>query len=259
MKQIFVSVGVLALLAQIGWAQDIVLKSTFQGDCSSYARSYAFYPKIDLNDDGISEIPAGSPVQPYSFYLNTSTFQKFYPPINATFTYPQSDNGPWVAMMRRPGLAEWVILNNHISTWAIHDMETNDLLCPVAWGSCLYVFDYDQDGLDDVISIPYSGEVSVYGIATGNPPISPPQDLNIQKSGENYIITWNSVPSATAYRVLWSSSIDGTSFTRIGYTTATNFVHHNRAAEPMGFYRVMSEDNGTGVVRMVGQTTGVPK
>lgn len=246
----------MLLVTVTGWTQDIVLKSTFQGDCSSYARSYAFYPKIDFNEDGITEIPAGSPWQPYSFYLNTSTFQRFYPPTNATFTYPQSDNGPWVAMMRRPGLAEWVILNNHIGSWAIHDMASNDLLCSVAWGSCLYVFDYDQDGLDDVITIPYSGEVSVYGIATGNPPISPPQDLNIQKSGDDYVITWNSVPTATAYRVLWSSSIDGTSFTRIGYTTDTSFTHRSRASEPMGFYRVMSADNGTEVVRLIGQTAG---
>ena len=115
------------------------------------------------------------------------------------------------------------------------------------------VYDYDSDGLDDLIIRTGTNTYEVYGIANGNP-VSPPQDLNIQVSGDDYMITWDSVPTATAYRVLWSSLLDGVSFTRIGYTTGTTFTHHNRASEPMGFYRVMSEDNGTGVVRMVGQT-----
>ncbi len=60
--------------------------------------------------------------------------------------------------------------------------------------------------------------------------------------------------SATAYRVLWSSDLDGVSFTRIGYTTGTTFTHRNQADQAQGYYRVMSEDNGTGVVRVVGRT-----
>jgi hypothetical protein len=38
----------------------------------------------------------------------------------------------------------------------------------------------------------------------------------------------------------------------IGYTTGTTFTHRNQVGQERGFYRVLSEDNGTGVVRMVG-------
>ena len=240
----------ILMLSGIVWGQDIVLKATFQGNCSSYAVSFYTYPKVDINDDGIPEIPAGYNYQPYGFYLDTSTFQRFYPPRFWPFAYPQNNLEPYVAVMRRPGLAEWVVFNNY---WQIYDMATNDLLASVNVGSCLYVFDYDQDGLDDVISIPYSGEVSVYGVVTGNSPIFPPQQLDIQQVGEDYVISWNATPSATAYRIEWSSALDGgVRFTRIGYTIGTTFTHRNQVGQAMGFYRVLSEDNGTGVVRTVG-------
>ena len=118
-------------------------------------------------------------------------------------------------------------------------------------GGRLIVADYDQDDLDDAILM--RGTIAeVYGIATGNPPISPPQELDIQEVGEDYVISWSAVPKATAYRVEWSSAIDGLRFTRIGYTTSTTYTHRNQAGQERGFYRVLSEDNGTGVVRMVG-------
>jgi hypothetical protein len=237
-----------------GWAQDIVLKSTFPHPSGYWFPdiSTRTYPEIDVDNDGLKEIFT------LSGYLNTTTLE-IYTNVFAAAIYPQETrNGPAlvVAVMRQQGLGEYTGYTPNTG-WGvpglrIHDIASSNLLffCPDCMGNV--VFDYDNDGLDDILT-GVGNEMRVYGIANGNP-VAPPQDLDIQLSGDDYIITWNSVPSATAYRILWSSSLDGVSFTRIGYTTDTSFTHRSRASEPMGFYRVMSEDNGTGVVRMVGQS-----
>ena len=249
------------LLATICRSQEIVLKSTFPKPANypyEFTLGMAPYPNIDTTDDGIQEVPVRGNG---CFYLDLTTMQVSrnlrYNSWN--FDYPQGDYATYVARIRRDGIAEFVeyfssqYWDPELIGVSIYDIWTGVqlLACPSCTG--VVIADYDQDGMDDVI-VSNGPNLQVYGIATGNP-VSPPQDLNIQITGDDYVITWNSVPSATAYRVLWSSSIDGISFTRIGYTTGTTFTHRSRASEPMGFYRVMSEDNGTGVVRMVGQTT----
>lgn len=243
----------LLFVAGSGWAQEIVLKSTFPFPYSDWNPNVTarVYPEIDVDNDGLNEIFCAAG------YLNTTTLE-LYDNSFALPMYPQfTGNGPVlvVSVMRHVGLGEYTGYTPN-SGWGVpglrvHDIASSDLLlfCPDCVGNV--VFDYDNDGLDDILTV-VGNEVRIYGIANGNP-ISPPQDLDIQTSGDDCVITWNSVPSATAYRILWSSSIDGTWFTRIGYTSETSFTHRSRASEPMGFYRVMSEDNGTGVVRMVGQ------
>lgn len=247
---------VLILLVQVGLAQDIVLKSTYP--VQSYNGTFvSVLPlrSIDVDNDGIAEILYRGTSGSDCAYLNTVTGAMYGPPC--MLSYPATHS--FATQMRANGVAEWVNFSSCSSgsEIIIRDIATYDVLFVIptlgAPSSKLFIYDYDTDGLEDVI-VMYWGNAYVFGVANGNP-VSPPQDLNIQVSGDDYLISWNSVQSATAYRVLWSSSIDGTSFTRIGYTTATTFTHRHQADQPRGFYRVMSEDNGTGVVRMVGQTT----
>ncbi|MCB1047641.1 MAG: hypothetical protein KDC10_10610 [Calditrichaeota bacterium] len=260
-KHIIGVVGVLGLLVQVGLAQNIVFKTSFYSSNASSGVRIRLQDDIDVDCDGVAELfmsgsASGSPTGAGLFFLNPITHQSYNVEDNQGWydIYPQKrgTNSFYVTMMRMNGLAEWVRVNG--TSIIVKDIASNTYLMPSLYSDLVYIDDYDSDGLDDLILRNLdSGEFEVYGIANGNP-VSPPQNLDIQVSGDDYMISWDSLPTATAYRVLWSSSIDGVSFTRIGYTTGTTFTHHNRASEPMGFYRVMSEDNGTGVVRMVGQT-----
>lgn len=250
---------VLLLLVQVGWAQDIVLKANYSvpGSDLEYKQQLYRFDPIDINEDGIPEFPVATNntlwrlLDPITMMLHPSQL-----PGNCDFDFLVG----WTfgfSVMRHSGLAEVITSGTCAPSDMLHivDAYSGDILFTAPW-STYFVFDYDQDGLDDLSIVRTSGpnsEVSVFGVDSGSP-VSPPQDLDIQASGDDYIVSWVTVPTATAYRVLWSSSIDGVSYTRIGYTTETNFTHRNRASEPMGFYRVMSEDNGTGVVRMVGRS-----
>lgn len=248
----------LLIIIRTSLAQDIVLKSSFlwpgPAEFPEYFISSRPYPDIDVDNDGNMEVFG------YLGYFSPSTLQR-YPIPFAAGGYPQgleSHPNPIIGRMRQQGLAEYISASD-INGWGprglrIHDVLTSDLLLTCVECTGNIVYDYDNDGLDDVLTVVSSeNAVRVYGAANGRA-VSPPQNLAIRSAGTDYEISWNSVPGATAYRILWSSSIDGISFTRIGYTTDTSFVHRNRASEPMGFYRVMSEDNGTGVVRIVGQS-----
>lgn len=251
---------ILALIVATssGWAQIIVLKSTFPKPPQYSAYSLfgmEVYPEIDVNDDGTPDVPVRGNG---CYYLDLTTMQVSgdRADMNWSFAYPQEEQQTHIAKMRRNGIAEFIefrLYGPQVGVY-FYDVWTGDplLACPECAGGI--ITDYDNDGLDDVI-VSNGPNLQVYGIANGNP-VNPPQDLNIHISGDDYVITWNSVSGATAYRVLWSSSIDGVYFTRIGYTTGTTFTHRNQADQPKGFYRVMSEDNGTGVVRMIGQTAG---
>ena len=267
MKKMTICRLILFMGCGTAFGQGIVMKASFPLGNVPYAPtsgvSIRTYGDIDVNDDGIKE----TPVQSVSgdFYLDVTTFHMYTPfsDNNApgSYTYPQQndhDNYPpvYITMLRREGIAEWVYRSRITDSIVIRDVQTEETILELGPGS-LIISDYDQDSLEDVILISegINPVVRIYGVTNGNP-VSPPQDLDIQIFGTDYIISWDQVPSATAYRVLWSSSIDGVSFTRIGYTTNTTFTHRNQADQPKGFYRVMSEDNGTGVVRMVGSSLG---
>jgi hypothetical protein len=248
-----VALATLLVGSGLTWGQDIVLKASFpRVDTSSFIGMRTFEP-VDVNDDEIPEIP-GQEMDQSLYYLDITNMHKYYLPDHAGLSYPQSAPDPMTLTSRRVGIAEFVVsyVNSFGLGLRVIDIASGDVLlnCPECISKA--ITDYDRDGLDDIITVA-GNEVRIYGIATGNPPISPPQGLDIQTVGNDYIITWNVVPSATAYRVEWSSSIDGVRFTRIGYTTGTTFTHRNQADQERGFYRVLSEDNGTGVVRIVGQ------
>ena len=252
MKLIITSFAVVALL-HLGWAQDIVLKGSFNVSAQIPSPVNRLNLPLDVNDDGILEIPT------LYGYLDKTSWHEFVVRndnggIVSVYYYPQQEYCAIVTVIRHNGIAEYVI--NQYGLIVAYDIASGDIVFSNSTGNRLFALDYDLDGLDDIcIQNTNTNEVSVYGIATGSPPISPPQDLDIQAVGSDYVITWTPVSNATAYRVLWSSDLDGVSFTRIGYTTGTTFTHRNQAGLPQGFYRVMSEDNGTGVVRMVGATT----
>jgi hypothetical protein len=260
MKQILLTLSLLTI-QHLGWAQDIVLKASFPvSDPPSFIYSLFVPSPIDINDDGVPEIPVYTGNG--QVLLDITSFQHIEPPGNGSIGYPAT--AVYYSAMRRPGVAEWILTagcfpNSDIIK--IVDIATQQVLVEVnASGSSVprtFLLDYDQDGRDDVAIVRYTGEstdVSIYGIATGNPPISPPQELDISQEGNDYVISWDAVPTATAYRIEWSSALDGgVRFTRIGYTTGTTFTHKNQVGQERGFYRVMSEDNGTGMVRMVGQ------
>jgi hypothetical protein len=107
-------------------------------------------------------------------------------------------NGPVlvVAVMRHHGLGEYTGYSPNTGWFVpglrIFDIASSDLLlfCPDCVGNV--VFDYDNDGLDDILTV-VGNDVRIYGVANGNP-VSPPQDLDIQMSGDDYVITWNRVP-----------------------------------------------------------------
>lgn len=247
------------LWIQTSVAQDIVLKSTFQGPSTNTGLALRSLESVDVNGDGNPEIPMVdnyySSTGSYYYYLDTITFEKY----NVGF-YEYPNENSCISQARSNGLAEIAINergSNGLFHFYVRDVSTQTYLIGIydLQHRGLSVYDYDSDGLDDFVLRRGASNYEVYGVSNGNP-VSPPQELDIQVSGDDYTISWSGVPSATAYRILWSSSIDGVSFTRIGYTTGTTFTHRNQADQPMGFYRVMSEDNGTGVVRMVGQTSG---
>jgi hypothetical protein len=235
-------------ILQLGWAQDIVLKATFPApnpvDLQSYELTADF--TVDINEDGVTEIPVVSNGFIVSFLDRITMTVKRTP---QDLGIRPDGAGAELAIMRNVGRAEVVgALGDNIY---VYDIALGTLLATLPSGRS-FVFDYDLDGLDDVLIL-INNTLTVYGIATGNPPISPPQELDIIQVGEDYVITWDSVPTATAYRIEWSSALDGgVRFTRIGYTTSTTFTHRNQADQAQGYYRVMSEDNGTGVVRLVG-------
>jgi len=237
------------LLASIAWAQDIVLKATFIAQ-NNAGQIFKQVEAIDVNNDGVNELP----ISQCSFY-NTITGE-IYSPGNYTFLYDNILRYANNSQMRSHGLGEWIIRMQDPDYVIIKDIASGDVLVQLGideYNSNIVIYDYDLDGFDDVLFF-HDHNVDVYGIATGNPPISPPQELDIQTVGEDYVISWSSVPNATAYRIEWSSALDGgVRFTRIGYTNGTSFTHRNQADQERGFYRVLSEDNGTGVLRMVGQ------
>lgn len=234
--------------------QDIVLKSTFGGSLplDGYASSRTVVP-MDVNDDGIKEQPVNC-----THLLDATNLHLYCNPLYLC-GYCWPNIGEYVTSIRRDGLAEWVMLGGIIdwSYYRIFDIQTNELLLQIPCeqgNSRLLAMDYDLDGRDDLVVGRANGTIEVYGIDTGNPPISPPQELDIQQVGEDFVISWTSVPNTTAYRVEWSSALDGgVRFTRIGYTTGTTFTHRNQVGQERGFYRVLSEDNGMGVIRIVGQ------
>lgn len=240
------------LLVGLAWGQDIVLKASFPVNWTTWNAGNqvtSTYP-IDLNDDSIAEIPIS--MGNYISFLDITTMTVIDPPENCAIWLTPSWNYPVV--MRRQGLAEYICSANPIG-YCITDFYSNQsLLCVQTQMNMFYFVDYDSDGLQDLICITGGNFCSVYGVATGSPPISPPQGLDIQTVGNDYVITWDAVPTATAYRIEWSSALDGgVRFTRIGYTPRTTFTHKNQADQERGFYRVLSEDNGTGMVRFVGQ------
>jgi len=249
-------IALASLLASgLAWSQDIVLKACFGGTVSlvGYSTKRDVEP-IDVNGDGIKEQPVNCThlLDPINLHIYQS------PGVGGT--YCEDYQTMYVSSLRGSGTAEWVLLggNPDWNYYRIYDIQTNDLLLQIPCeqaNSRALLFDYDLDGTDDLIVGRANGTMEVYGVANGNPPISPPQELDIQQVGQDYVVTWDTVPSATAYRVEWSSAIDGLRFTRIGYTTGTTFIHRNQVGQERGFYRVLSEDNGTGVVRMVGQTS----
>jgi hypothetical protein len=255
-----VALATLLTGSGLAWGQDIVLKASFPySNPESYIWSIFVPTPIDVNDDGVAEIPVYTPHG--QELLDITDFQHFAPNGNCGIGYPAT--AVYYTAMRRSGVAEWIMTAGCYSDSdiiKIVDIASQEVLLEVdASGSIVprsFLMDYDQDGLNDVIFRVNQTERQVYGIATGNPPIGPPQELDIQQVGEDYVITWSSVPDATAYRVEWSSALDGgVRFTRIGYTSSTTFTHRNQVGQERGFYRVLSEDNGTGVVRMVGSTT----
>jgi hypothetical protein len=206
----------------------------------------------DVNDDGIPEIP----VNTHTGMFDTVS-QSFYVagPGNE-FNSSIASKRVYVTNMRRIGIAEFVLRHMDPDYFMIKDIATGDVLLQLGideYHADTVIYDYDFDGLDDVC-LYYGTHVFVYGVATGNPPISPPQELDIQQVGQDYVINWSPVSTATAYRIEWSSALDGVGFTRIGYTTGTTFTHRNQAGQERGFYRVLSEDNGTGMVRVVGRS-----
>ncbi|MDP2362093.1 MAG: hypothetical protein Q8O14_15295 [bacterium] len=252
MKSIIGSFAVLAILHQ-GWAQEIVLKATFHPQMSLTSMLTAVRQVVptDVNCDGIDEIP----ILPCGFFDTITTAPYFLPFCNNNHSFAY--NNIFVAKMRNPGIAEYIAIDNTYQPlkWKFIDIYSGDLLTEqIVLGDQIMIYDFDNDGLDDVLIPLDMTTFQVFGVATGNPPISPPQELYIQTVGQDYVISWSAVPTATAYRVEWSSAIDGVSFTRIGYTTETSFTHRNQADQSQGYYRVLSEDNGTGVVRMVGST-----
>ncbi len=231
------------ILVSFAWGQDIVLKAEFQVPAGIHLEQMRFPMPIDINDDGVRDIPTGS--QPLMF-MDPVTMTTIYTPQNNSgySYYGNCYNCP--VSIRRNGLAEYVF------SYTIRDYITNTILVNIE-GDRYYVLDYDNDGLDDIIVVSQNNTTCwVYGVATGNPAISPPQDLTILQEGQDNMISWSSVTNATAYRIEWSSALDGVGFTRIGTTTGTTFIHKNQAGQERGFYRVLSEDNGTGVVRVLG-------
>lgn len=252
MRLILLPLSLLTIL-QLGWAQDIVLKASFGGTIAleGYVTLRNVLP-LDVNGDGINEQPVNCT------HLIDVTNLHLYSPPGFPSCFSPTSLSMYVTAVRGTGLAEWVLLggNPDWQYYRVFDVQTNDLLLQIPCdqsSSRILVFDYDLDGIEDLVVARANGTMEVYGIATGNPPIAPPQELDIQTAGNDYVIAWTSVPTATAYRVEWSSSIDGVRFTRIGYTTGTTFTHRNQADQERGFYRVLSEDNGTSVVRIVGQ------
>jgi hypothetical protein len=269
MKQLFHLALAVLLVASVCPSQNIILKSTFSTpyDNSGVQIQAPRNLEIDINNDGFKEVlmidnnAPGNPNPRGKYFLDPITFQTYGIP-NVLYTFPNSEyySNMYITQMRYEGAAEIVSISNGQIT--VLDAETQSYLLTLTSRCFLMVLDYDQDGLDDIVSAVictensgwFNGDYEVYGISTGSY-IEPPQDLDIQVSGDDYIVTWASVATASAYRILWSSSIDGVSYTRIGYTTGTTFRHRNQAGQSRGFYRVMSEDNGTGVVRIVGQTS----
>ena len=241
-------VALVTLLAASGLAlgQDIVLKATFEVEWCSHVYQTRFPVPLDINDDGILDIPTGSEYLRFIDPITMCEIPRAYQ--NSGFSNGNCYRCP--IAIRRDGLAEYVF------SYSIRDYLTDEQLVSNLIGNNFYVFDYDSDNIDDVIVISDSNQIcQVYGIPTGNPPISPPQELDIQQVGEDFVITWDQVPTATAYRIEWSSALDGgVRFTRIGYTTGMTFTHSGQVGLERGFYRVLSEDNGTGVVRTIAQT-----
>ncbi|MDP2362092.1 MAG: hypothetical protein Q8O14_15290 [bacterium] len=246
------------LLAGSGlvWAQDIVLKASFIsfGTPGGLSCSAKVMEPIDVNNDGCKELPTGNG------YYDAVSLHRYTIPYEIRYVYPQGSGSSYHIVyglqMRNPGSGEYFYRIPNTQTCQIIDIESGALLASLLVHGGPIVLDYDSDGFDDVIvQVDASNQnFAVYGIATGNPPISPPQELDIQQVGQDYVISWTPVPTATAYRIEWSSALDGgVRFTRIGYTPSTTFTHRNQVDQERGFYRVLSEDNGTGVVMMVGQ------
>jgi hypothetical protein len=250
---------IVLLFANCVFAQNIVLKSSFFAigtDALQKNQMYKLDP-IDANEDGNLELPVNVNGTGWRLLdLITMTLHPEQLPGNCRLG-DYTGNSFGYSNIRQIGRAEIITIGPCAQDDLIRviDAYTGDVVFTTSTGS-YFVYDYDQDGLDDLLVLQNVGSdtnVSVFGVNNGNN-VSPPQELNIQISSNDYLINWGSVPTATAFRVLWSSNIDGIQFTRIGYTTATSFTHKNQADQPMGFYRVMSEDNGTGVVRLVGST-----
>ncbi|MDP1624382.1 MAG: hypothetical protein Q8L64_01295 [bacterium] len=236
----------------LAWGQDIVLKAEFTSQ-GNVGQVFQQIVPIDVDEDGVPEIPYW-----HCGYYNSVTSQRYKPGMNAEenyyFAYDEISRHATVSQMRSSGLGEWILRRHDPDFLVIEDIASGDVILQLGYleyQGDLMVYDYDLDGLDDLLI--FNGyQVRVYGIPTGNPPISPPQELDIQTLGNDYLISWTPVANATAYRIEWSSAIDGLRFTRIGYATGTTFTHRNQVGQERGFYRVLSEDNGTGLVRMVG-------
>jgi len=175
---------VTLLLAGFSWGQDIVLKATFNGPEEPLGPMIHTLDSVDLNNDGINEIPV-YPITGYGL-LDVTTYNIYrpYPEVIGNIaSYPQShaSGTAYISKLRSSTLHEWVRASLDVTAiYEIVDVISGDVLIQVQ--TCCYyqdgwpeviVTDYDLDGLDDVIFRTGVTERQVYGIANGNPPISP--------------------------------------------------------------------------------------
>ncbi len=223
-------------------------------------------PSIDLNGDGVDEeyISVAEVGSSFTASLYLDKVSGYTYTINGI----GQQNGEMVdysCLLKSRSSQQFEIATNFYSAnFAIVDGSSYEVLFetpyPNAARSC--VVDWDGDGLDDLFLIhpgitnsdPRCYNYTVYGLDTGATRPPAVGDLQATSDGELIYLTWEAVPEATSYKVMWASEYDSPCYAPIGTTSATSFSHGQINPDTMGFYKVYAIRSGGGGQRLVARS-----
>lgn len=259
------SIWILLLLPSVASAQQIVVKHTGQVSDVRMRLEATIWIDKDLDGDGVCEVFMGR------FDNGSNFFNPITGEMYATHNVPSGGLNPRdsscdVGQARSHTQAEIVTsYGNNESSLRVYDVMTGEVLfeSTIDGGiQRILARDYDGDGLDDYfVYYPRSGDsgetphcYDYIVLGTGASSLaSPGQSLDISTSGPNAVLTWQSVPGADGYRVLWGADPDTPCFTQVGYTTESTFTHIGFADVPKGFYKVIAVSAGGHTGRVAGE------
>ncbi|MDP2362094.1 MAG: hypothetical protein Q8O14_15300 [bacterium] len=248
MKIAWLFIVPVVTFAQIG------LKHTGQMANISLYNGLTSWLDIDVDGDGVLEVNTGYSAGPQGGIglLNVITGQMYVIPASMSDMYALPSN-VCLCKCRNQWVGEFV--NGSNDGIYVYDINTREIIFQglTAGGVQRVVCrDYDADGLDDIfVFSPRTGygddptcyTYQVYGVGSSFL-ASPGQTLDITTIGPDVLLTWQSVPNADGYRVLWSADPDAPCFTQVGYATSSTFQHIGFGDVPKGFYKVIAVTAG---------------